>query len=465
MFLEAVYISTYTILVSLGLFALYQSRYYHNKTTSDFTSAKKHSYLRVMWSMYSASVGAWVSVAPSQYASYAGILGLIMYALSSAMPILVISLMSGKMANVSSLNEFIHKRFGIYAQFFVLLLSMLNMGIALVAEYTTIGSIFKEVVHSSPIPTMIIIGLITMCYTSIGGVAVSIVTDQVLAILTMVLLSIAFIYICVFFRPELPPLPDNLGINEAGFSSILTMPLSLISSTIYSEAMWQRVNASVDKKSLYISAVGSSFIVFVVLMFYGLVGFFVTWSDPLVINDPNTIFFHIFGDMQSWIVVIAIIIAAMMSQSAIDSLQNALVAAICSNFRAFKNVNYARFTVFLINIPAIIISLQMYPILNLFLLVNLMTACCLTPLLIGLMDLIYTEWMFLLGCVVAMMSVSAVGIIESDLNFSDGMYWAWFANGYDYKYFLTAILMSTATVMLCIIGTSLITRKTFRIKQ
>ena len=43
--------------------------------------------------------------------------------------------------------------------------------------------------------------------------------------------------------------------------------------------------------------------------------------------DPNTYFFYIFGDnKRSWIAVVAIVIAAIMNESAVDSMQNALAA-------------------------------------------------------------------------------------------------------------------------------------------
>jgi hypothetical protein len=52
---------------------------------------------------------------------------------------------------------------------------------------------------------------------------------------------ILVIYVAVDFRRPLPPLPDYLGPdNYNGLSAIAVMPISLISATIFSEAMWQR---------------------------------------------------------------------------------------------------------------------------------------------------------------------------------------------------------------------------------
>jgi hypothetical protein len=60
---------------------------------------------------------------------------------------------------------------------------------------------------------------------------------------------VLFIFVAVTFRAPLPrPLPPNLAVNFYGLSSIADMPISLFSSTVFSEAMWQRCWATVDKK-------------------------------------------------------------------------------------------------------------------------------------------------------------------------------------------------------------------------
>ena len=46
--------------------------------------------------------------------------------------------------------------------------------------------------------------------------------------------AILIIWTAVTFRQPLPrPLPDNLGINYLGLSSIAVMPISLFSSSVF----------------------------------------------------------------------------------------------------------------------------------------------------------------------------------------------------------------------------------------
>lgn len=51
---------------------------------------------------------------------------------------------------------------------------------------------------------------------------------------SLIMAAILIIWTAVTFRQPLPrPLPDNLGINYLGLSSIAVMPISLFSSSVF----------------------------------------------------------------------------------------------------------------------------------------------------------------------------------------------------------------------------------------
>jgi len=53
-------------------------------------------------------------------------------------------------------------------------------------------------------------------------------------------------------REPIPkPLPAEYGPNDAGYIAIFVLTASLVSSTMFSEAVWQRVWASADRRALY----------------------------------------------------------------------------------------------------------------------------------------------------------------------------------------------------------------------
>ena len=73
---------------------------------------------------------------------------------------------------------------------------------------------------------------------------------QVQAFASLAMVAVLFIFVAATFRAPLPkPLTSDLsGLNFYGYSSIADMPISLFSATVFSEAMWQRCWATVDKR-------------------------------------------------------------------------------------------------------------------------------------------------------------------------------------------------------------------------
>ena len=72
---------------------------------------------------------------------------------------------------------------------------------------------------------------------------------QVQAFTSLLMVLVLFIFVAATFRAPLPtPLPANLRPNFYGYSAIAVMPVSLVSATVFSEAMWQRCWATATKK-------------------------------------------------------------------------------------------------------------------------------------------------------------------------------------------------------------------------
>jgi Na+/proline symporter len=91
-------------------------------------------------------------------------------------------------------------RYGPIAKTIVFLIAMFNMCIALLAEYTTIGSIFSDFVGSVSYGIIIVVGVLTLAYTAYGGLAVSIATDMMQGIASVILAVVLGIFVAVTYR-------------------------------------------------------------------------------------------------------------------------------------------------------------------------------------------------------------------------------------------------------------------------
>lgn len=471
------YVTTIFAVTAFAVFAVLYTRFFskaQNATTEDFITARRtQNKWRVAWSFFAGAIGAWVIVSPAFYASYAGVLGLCFYSLASGIPIMVAALFGEKiqkaMPHCCSLSDFIGYRFGAVAKIFVILITLFNMSIAMLAEYTTIGSLFQDFVGSINYPIILVVGALTLIYTAYGGLSVSIMTDQVQGALSVGLISLLTVYVAATFREPLPEnygeARDYLGVNVFGLSAIFVMPCSLMAATVFSEAIWQRVWASQDKAALRFGALWGGIGVIIAVFLAGFAGVLAVWAG-LVTEDtnPNLYMFQIFkaqsdsATVASWVGVITLILAITMNESAIDSLQNGIAATISAQFFRTRPVAYARAVVVLANIPLVAVATKNYNVLSLFLITNMLCTCWFIPVCLGLWDTptgrrYVTETGVVLAGIIAMLSTTAYGIGKvwdpSDIatSFAAGADMAWYSNGYAWDYFLVAACTSVGGLL------------------
>ncbi|KXZ51913.1 hypothetical protein GPECTOR_11g40 [Gonium pectorale] len=493
-------------------YTVYVKQRHRDQTSEEFITARgTQTRWRIAWSFFASAVGAWCITAPPAFAVYTGIVGCVMYAVASGLPVLIIAIFGARIQrmhpDVCTMPDYVGKRFGPVARTLVVCISLINMSIVLLAEYTTIGLLFKLFVGSVDYPIVIVVGVLTMMYTAYGGVFVSIITDQAQGIFTSLFIVILVIYTAVTFRPEsLPkPLPNDvtyeastagrplvkpetdhtgwpLGANKLGYSAIYSMPCSLMAATVFSEAMWQKVWASTDRRSvIFGGGVGFALTTTAVFLF-GFGGWLAAWGGYVTWEtDGNLFLFQVFAaerhegaatgasvQVGSWIGVITLILACTMNESAIDSIQNGITAVLAQHFFKGQHTVFPRLLVVAINVPLIVISLQGYKVLALFLITNTLTTCCFLLLALGLsrrLQGFVTEGSLVFGFCVAMLTVTAYGIgrhwKEDDKGWSVryGSWYTWYGNvSYDWDYFLVASGFSVIGMLMWAVPAALLRR-------
>ncbi|CAI5967890.1 unnamed protein product [Closterium sp. NIES-65] len=212
---------------------------------------------------------------------------------------------------------------------YISLLAVGNMGVAMAAEYTALGDLFHRLLHAPRLPIVMLTAATAMLYTAAGGLYVSI---QALASLIFTALLTA--HVLLNFPSPLPPLPPALGwSNPRGVEAVLFMPLSLLATTLFNEAMWQRCWASASAAALLGGAALGAGAITAVVGLLGFAGLLAAWSGVYEPEGPddsgNTILFSLFRG-HPWALVAVALLAVTMSESAVDSLQNATVDAVAA---------------------------------------------------------------------------------------------------------------------------------------
>lgn len=386
-------------------------------------------------------------------------------------------------------------------------MTILNTAIFMLAEFVTIGTFFKVYLGSTALPIVITVGVLTLIYTTVGGLSVSIATDQVQGLVAFVMMAMVAIYLGVTFSKPLPPMDDRVaGTTEVGLSSLFTMPCSLFSSAVFMESFWQRAFASENpQKLLKSSVVGAVATIFVVFI-SGFCGWLALWAEPDIALTANYNLYMFYGlkdsinlttgTVNNWIGVLVLMMAVVMNVGSIDSLQNGLLASF-SSFAKIGIVYYrraypgrlpadyqlplpiARLVVVCVNVPLIILgtlgAANNWAILDLFAISNMLTCIISVPVMFGLSMRFYPYYggmSFFLSWIIAFIVPSLYGIFkecwQSELSFDPttllwvcvptegsggfgaGMAITWYRNGYRWQYFLLGWGGSVCAVVLLV---------------
>ncbi|KAI8599246.1 hypothetical protein EDD21DRAFT_416980 [Dissophora ornata] len=453
-----------TTIVVFGVGALFLARrkMRFKQDDTEFFLTARHSVPErtIAWSFYAQGVGAWVVFSMPAYVVSAGMVGLVFYAISCGLPILIVArvgaVLHRKYPGVLSLGDFVQWRFGTIPTIIVSVVMLFNMFIALCAEYTSIGNLMELVLGGSRLPIVICVAVVTSIYTAAGGLYVSILTDVAQGVFGIFLLVVMAIYVAITYRPvDLPtPLPEGLGANYWGWASIAAMPISMTCATFFSEAPWQRIWASADERALKRGSLWGAIGLVIVCFLYGFGGFLAIWAGyPMSSDDGSTAFFDLLtagnASAPGWIMVLAALSTVTMNEGCVDSIQNGIVDTLASRFFRGKSVWYPRVLVFLINIPIVFVSLKGYNIIVLFLIGNLICTVCTVPLLLGLVERLegyVTGWSMVFGMITGFFSIVVFGYLKMG-NLADGMQYT-FIDAYDWPSFVLPIVFSFIGVLL-----------------
>jgi len=117
-FLAMCYAFGVTVAVAVAAYAFVKGYLLRSKidSTEEFITARgKVRWFRIAWSFYAGAMGSWVLTSPAGYASFAGLLGLVFYALAAGFPFIMIAYagdsIRSRLPHVMSLTDFMGWRY------------------------------------------------------------------------------------------------------------------------------------------------------------------------------------------------------------------------------------------------------------------------------------------------------------------------------------------------------------------
>jgi len=295
------------------------------------------------------------------------------------------------------------------------------------------------------------IGVITIFYTGIAGLPSSIITDKFQGIIMALLVLILTIAVTSNSDNQIThdEFKEASNWTEDGFYALVTLFIAILCAELFNQSTWQRVWASKDTPSLRRGFAIGSLLVFLLMMFFGIMGMIAYAKDPVAYDTWMKFAYLSFFDLllplgTGWHVVTLILVTAL-AASSIDSLQNGMTSILSRDLLKvadFFNVSpdivkwTSRLALIAINIAAIVKSSERYSVLSLFLVADLVCATSVFPVFLGLLDpkkwgvLSPTELGAFLGCISGIVCVLVIGlIIDYDKYSSDPFQYFWLENG------------------------------------
>lgn len=363
-------------------------------------------------SFFASGMGAWVVYGSTEMGanpnlSWFGVLG---YSGASALPALIVCVIGPKVRAMTGEKAFATTDFGLVRygrlmQFCIACISVFYMWIFLVSEMTSISNVYGLMIgldtfsdDTVKYTTSIAISLavFTWFYTSLAGLPASIVTDKFQAGLMFSLVLILLIVACS--SPENQVSKEEFGKasnwTTDGLTAAVTLFIAIACAEMFNQGTWNRVWAAKTDKDMRVGFAVGSFLVFLLMMFFGIMGMLAYANDPDAYDNWEKFAYLAFFDLilplgTGWHILTLIIVTAL-AASSMDTLQTGISSIFSSDLLRFglsdrMALLVSRFLLIAINIPAVIMSSKRFDVIALFLVADLVCATAVLPVFLGLM--------------------------------------------------------------------------------
>jgi Na+/proline symporter len=347
-----------------------------------------------------------------EISTIAGIQGLVVYSLASALPLMIFAYLGPIIRKKSPdgfvLTEWTRDRYGLITALFLsfltyaflvnisrdqmlTIISLVTMFLYMVAELSALQQIINILTGLDGLPAVIVECVVTTIYTSLGGFRISFITDNIQGVLILGLVVLCAIAVGV--KTDIDrSLIEPSGLTKSsllGWQLLYILPVAVLTNDFFLSPFWMRTFASKTDKDLWIGVSVATVAVLIILVLVGSTGLIAAWSGAWTgdSDEGYLSFFLLLGQLPAWVVAFVLIMTVALSTAAFDSLQSAMVSTASNDlFRNKLGIWWIRGGVVLIIIPVIVLALKAPDILQIYLISDLVSASTIPVLLIGLSE-------------------------------------------------------------------------------
>lgn len=374
---------------ALGLFALVGVRAGGEDDLEQYLVARdSQSGMGLGLSFLASGLGAWMLFAPPEVGARVGLLGVVGYAVAVVAPLLALGLAGRRLRELMpsghGLTEFVQARFGRTAHGAVIVITLLYMLVATVAELTAAGALLERLTGLDARIAILAVVVVTLAYTAYGGLRASLRTDRWQSWLLLALLTIVGIAVVAGIESPGAAIAGSglLEMDIAGLEAAVTLVVAIVVTTLFNNGYWQRVWSATDAPALRQGVVVGSVLRVLPLLAVGVAGILAVGAG-LDLGEPPVPFFALLSGQSDAVLLVVVLVAVALVTSSVDTLENGMGALIATEWPRVS-LRAARIATVVTMIPVTIAAFQGYSILRILLIADLLCAAAVVPVLLGL---------------------------------------------------------------------------------
>lgn len=383
------------------------------------TARDTQSARRLALAFMASGLGSWILFAPPEVGQAIGILGVIGYAVAGALPFLAYAVLGPRIRAAApegvTLTDWVRDRFGRPAQAWVAVVSVFYMFMFVTAELTAIGGVMDLLGGVDPWLSIVLVAGVTAAYTAWGGLPASLRTDQVQAVMIVILVGIALVAIGVHVDDPLARARDG-GLDtfsRAGWESIAVLAIAVTAANLFHQGYWQRTWSATDPEVVTRAGRRAALLTLLVLLPVGFTGLVAGGISVAEGTPPSPVpFFALLDGLSDGVILVVAVLAVALVASSVDTLQNALAALLAQDLSDRRlSLTGARVVTVLLTVPAVLIALRGYDVLRLFLIADLVAAATVVPVFLGLRRAASSASV-IAGSLAGLLAVFLLGVVQ-----------------------------------------------------
>ena len=372
----------YLIVVLILTWIYFQTRSLKSNENEYFVLNKSEGVLGLSLSFYASGMGLWILTSPAEVAWYGLGYDISGYALSAATPFILIYIFGPKIAdllpNGATLAQFVETKYGSIAQKIVSIVAVIYMGAFLIAEFASISFVFESISSVRGILISLLIAITTLAYLFRHGFKASYFTDRLQSYGIILLLAIVItIWLSQNSLSDLVTYANAGGLSSFetfSLKSALAVIIAVTAAEVFSMGYWQRTFSAENSKAIKQASVFSGIGAFLTILILGIGG---AVGAGKGIESPSLSFIEQL-DLNNFTIILLVSLATLLVTSSIDTLENAIASTISLDILKKKSEE-AKLTTLLVVCIALVISIEVTSIFNVFLVADLFAACLVFP--------------------------------------------------------------------------------------